>query len=169
MSSPLDDLMSMFEQFGGQKHEGIGHPDPLADLEKALLMDELRNYQSTPQTGTLHGMPGSTMSPSSMGPQMPQLPSTTATSPKASPGGGYSGGSTADPTPMHDIAKMMAMFSDRRLKTNIKPLGTHKGNQWYSYDYVWGEPGIGVMADEVPEAAFMHPSGFMMVDYSKVI
>ena len=63
---------------------------------------------------------------------------------------------------------MMAM-SDRRLKRNIKPLGIHNGNPWYTYDYVWGESAIGVMADEVdPAAVSTHPSGYLMVDYSKI-
>lgn len=63
-------------------------------------------------------------------------------------------------------------FSDRRLKTNIKHIGhTLGGVNVYSYDYVWGEPSIGVMADEVkhiPGAVVKHTSGFDMVDYSKV-
>ena len=29
--------------------------------------------------------------------------------------------------------------SDRRLKKNIKRIGTVKGHNWYSYDYIWGE------------------------------
>lgn len=62
---------------------------------------------------------------------------------------------------------MMAM-SDRRLKRNVKKLGVVRGNQWYEFDYVWGQHGFGVMADEVPHAAVQHPSGFWMVDYSKV-
>lgn len=63
-------------------------------------------------------------------------------------------------------------FSDRRLKTNIKHIGkTRGGLNVYSYDYVWGETSIGVMADEVehiPGAVHTHSSGFKMVDYSKV-
>lgn len=63
-----------------------------------------------------------------------------------------------------------ALFSDRRLKKNVKRIGTTlKGVPMYSYEYLWGERGIGVMADEAPaEAVSMHPSGFAMVDYSKV-
>jgi len=61
------------------------------------------------------------------------------------------------------------MFSDRRLKTNIRRLGTWRGYPFYAFDYVWGEPGLGVMADEVnPEAVSTHESGFAMVDYGKV-
>lgn len=69
-------------------------------------------------------------------------------------------------------AGMMFMMSDRRLKRNIVPIGkTAGGINVYSYDYVWGEPSIGVMADEVehiPGAVAVHPSGYKMVDYSKV-
>ena len=61
-------------------------------------------------------------------------------------------------------AGSMAMgFSDRRLKKNIKPLG----NGWYEFEYLWSDEKIvGVMADEHPEAAVMHPSGYLMVDYN---
>lgn len=64
-----------------------------------------------------------------------------------------------------------ALMSDRRLKTNVRRIGTHPiGIPLYSYDYVWGEPGVGVMADEAaavrPEAVLRHhPSGFAMVNY----
>jgi hypothetical protein len=65
-------------------------------------------------------------------------------------------------------AGMMAM-SDRRLKRNIRRIGERNGTPWYEFDYVWGEKGIGVMADEAPAAAVhIHPSGYLMVDYSKV-
>ena len=62
---------------------------------------------------------------------------------------------------------MMGMFSDRRLKSNIKKIGQRNGVNWYSYE-IFGKPQIGVMADEVPWAAFEHPSGYLMVDYSRV-
>lgn len=52
-----------------------------------------------------------------------------------------------------------ALLSDRKLKTNIRMIGRHEiGVPVYTFDYVWGEPGIGVMADEVekvmPHAVF---------------
>jgi hypothetical protein len=63
------------------------------------------------------------------------------------------------------------LSSDRRLKKNIKRIGTHVlGIGLYTWDYLWGQPFSGVMADEVeqvmPEAVVMHPSGFKMVNYS---
>lgn len=70
------------------------------------------------------------------------------------------------------MAQIAAAFlmSDRRLKRNVRRIGTHDlGIGIYSYDYVWGEPGVGVMADELeevlPEAVSVHPSGFKMVNY----
>lgn len=64
-----------------------------------------------------------------------------------------------------------AFFSDRRLKKNISLIGkTAGGTNVYSYNYIWGGPmQVGVMAQEVPHAAKMHSSGFLMVDYGKVI
>lgn len=62
-------------------------------------------------------------------------------------------------------------FSDRKLKKNIVRIGTHVlGIGLYTWNYLWGEPSTGVMADEVetimPEAVGVHPSGFKWVNYS---
>ena len=67
-------------------------------------------------------------------------------------------------------ALLGALFSDRRLKTNIKYKGkTPGGNKWYSFDYVWGESSEGVMSDEVdPSVVIKHESGYDMVDYSRI-
>lgn len=61
------------------------------------------------------------------------------------------------------------VFSDRRLKSNIERIGTHKlGIGLYEYD-IFGERQQGVMADEaekvMPKAVLMHPSGYKMVNY----
>ena len=67
-----------------------------------------------------------------------------------------------------------ALFSDRRLKTNIRRVGqTDGGIPLYSYRYISGGPvQIGVMADEVeaiiPDAVHMDASGFRKVDYGRV-
>jgi len=63
----------------------------------------------------------------------------------------------------------VAKYSDRRLKSNIERIGTHKlGIGLYEYD-IFGERQQGVMADEVekvmPEAVLMNPSGYKMVNY----
>lgn len=63
-------------------------------------------------------------------------------------------------------------LSDRRLKSNIKRIGTHDlGIGIYEYD-IFGEHERGVMADEVegvlPQAVAMHPSGFKMVNYDMI-
>lgn len=67
-----------------------------------------------------------------------------------------------------------SFFSDRRLKTNVVRIGTHKtGIGIYEYNIA----GIkarqrGVMADEVfvvmPDAVSMHKSGWLMVNYDKL-
>ncbi|MFC1626298.1 PilX N-terminal domain-containing pilus assembly protein [Pseudomonadota bacterium] len=64
-------------------------------------------------------------------------------------------------------------FSDRRLKMDIKRIGTHPlGIGWYSFEYLWGERAVGVMADEVkkimPEAVNRHSSGYDMVNYALI-
>lgn len=66
------------------------------------------------------------------------------------------------------------MSSDRRLKQNIKRVGTHDtlGVGIYSFQYLDGRPAVGVMADEVeavkPEAVMTDDEGFKMVDYSQI-
>lgn len=61
-------------------------------------------------------------------------------------------------------------FSDRRLKKNIEKIGMVNGINIYSFDYVWGKPSIGVMADEVMHtgAVHEHESGYLMVDYGRL-
>ena len=63
----------------------------------------------------------------------------------------------------------MFAFSDRRLKSNVKRIGATPGGQpVYSYR-IFGRDEIGVMADESPpEAVLRHPSGYLMVDYSRI-
>ncbi|MEF0939633.1 tail fiber domain-containing protein [Rhizobium sp. BR 362] len=63
-------------------------------------------------------------------------------------------------------------MSDRRLKTNIRQIGTMtNGLKLYAFDYIWGEPSAGFMADEVaemvPDAVRVGPGGFLMVDYAR--
>jgi hypothetical protein len=65
------------------------------------------------------------------------------------------------------------MFSDRRLKKNIKQIGTRAdGLNVYEFDYVWGGGRqIGLMAQEVQTiypGAVSESVGYLMVDYSKV-
>lgn len=63
------------------------------------------------------------------------------------------------------------MFSDRRLKTKIRKIGKINGHNLYAYEYVWGTPSVGVMADEVshvPGAVIRHSSGYDMVDYGVI-
>ena len=64
----------------------------------------------------------------------------------------------------------IGLFSDRRLKTDIRRVGqTDEGTPIYTYRYVWGGPvQMGVMAQDVPDAAVMTPSGFLAVDYGEV-
>lgn len=71
---------------------------------------------------------------------------------------------------MQDLAQMgMALFSDRRLKSNIRPLCTlPSGQVLYAYD-IFGQPSVGVMADETaPDAVVTTASGYQAVDYSKI-
>ena len=71
------------------------------------------------------------------------------------------------------MASALSAFSDRRLKTNIKQIGTaDNGLNVYSYNYVWGGPTqLGYMADEVekliPEAVG-ESHGYKTVNYGMI-
>jgi hypothetical protein len=65
-------------------------------------------------------------------------------------------------------------FSDARLKRDVTRIGlAANGLPLYAFRYLWSdELEVGHMAHEVrerfPEAVSVHPSGFLMVDYTKV-
>jgi hypothetical protein len=94
------------------------------------------------------------------------LPSTSSGGGSPDPGtggGGGTGGSAG-----------RGMFSDRKLKKNIKLIGKSKqGINIYIFEYInkiFGD-GIfqGAMADEVnPNAVIEHPNGYKMIDYSMI-
>ena len=67
----------------------------------------------------------------------------------------------------------LLMMSDRRLKRNIRKIGNLFGLNLYEYEYFWGEPMTGFMADEVvdvyPDALFKHPIGYDMIDINRIM
>lgn len=70
------------------------------------------------------------------------------------------------------MALMAFMMSDQRLKSQIRKIGEHaKGFGIYVYK-IFGRWQCGVLAQEVqkilPEAVARHPSGYLMVNYSKL-
>lgn len=69
-------------------------------------------------------------------------------------------------------AAAAAIMSDRRLKRDVRKVATrHDGLNVYAYNYIWGEPAVGVMADEAEKIyphAVMSRDGFKMVDYGRL-
>ena len=67
---------------------------------------------------------------------------------------------------------LAALISDRRMKRDIVKIGTHAyGVPLYKFNYVWGEPGIGVMADELEKVrpdAVHDFHGIRVVDYGAI-
>ena len=69
------------------------------------------------------------------------------------------------------ITSVGGLFSDRRLKKDIRKFGEiTKGIGLYAYKYIWDDKlRIGVMADEVPEEFVGRKFGFETVDYGRLI
>ena len=87
--------------------------------------------------------------------------------------GGYFGGLDGATLGAKIGAGAGGLFSDRRLKTNIKRVGTaNNGLGIYSYQYVWGSPvQLGFMADEVEQIAphaVGEVGGFKTVNYGVI-
>lgn len=65
-----------------------------------------------------------------------------------------------------------AIFSDRRLKTDVSFVGMEGPYRIYKYKYLWGDEGVGPMADEVreinPDAVCEGPNGFLMIEPGKL-
>jgi len=61
-----------------------------------------------------------------------------------------------------------AIMCDRRLKRDIKRIGSIFGYPLYSFNYIWGEPAIGPMADEVNQEAVVNWHGFDVVNLDKL-
>jgi hypothetical protein len=65
-----------------------------------------------------------------------------------------------------------ALFSDVRLKTDIRPLGKDaEGRNRYAWRYLWGQPGEGYLAHEVARTdpqAVGEFAGFLTVDHTKM-
>ena len=64
------------------------------------------------------------------------------------------------------VAGAAGMFSDRRLKRNIR----HLVDGWYEYEYLWDSTKrVGMMAQELmatrPELVYITPSGYLAVNY----
>ncbi len=93
-------------------------------------------------------------------------PATSVESSKSSSSPGIGGA-------LQGIGAAMSLFSDKRLKENIKPVGNHNGVKIYEFSYKGDKKRYkGVMAQDVvgkyPDAVSIHSSGYMMVDYSKI-
>ncbi|MGO7870159.1 tail fiber domain-containing protein [Rhizobium leguminosarum] len=90
-------------------------------------------------------------------------------------GGGMGGGSgSSGSSGSSSSSSSSGGWSDRRLKTDIRRLGTSaEGIPVYAFRYIWGGPlFVGTMAQDLlairPEAVIETASGYYMVDYDKL-
>ena len=71
----------------------------------------------------------------------------------------------------------LGLFSDRRLKKDIRHIGEKKGLPWYTFHYIWDcdedDMHEGFMSDDVrkviPEAVMVDESGFDRVNYHMLL
>ena len=177
-----EEIARMWQAQEGQNEQMFGNEMVMANYQNQLrqqsmaeemqrrgfTLNEINAVMSGQQVG-MPSMPGFTNATKSETPQYLEagnmgyqaaLQQSSADAASSPLGGLFSMASTVAP---------LMMPSDRRLKKNVRWIGmTPGGNRLYSWIYVWGDAGVGVMADEVPEAAVMTPSGYYAVDYSKV-
>ncbi|MGO8115210.1 tail fiber domain-containing protein [Rhizobium leguminosarum] len=89
-------------------------------------------------------------------------------------GGGMGGGGGSSSSSSSSSSSGGSWGSDRRLKTDIRRLGTSaEGIPVYAFRYIWGGPlFVGTMAQDLlsirPEAVIETASGYYMVDYDKL-
>lgn len=84
----------------------------------------------------------------------------------------YTGGLSGATAMPGGVGKEAWMYSDINLKTNIRKIGEYKnGLNKYSYTYIWGQEGQGVIAQEamavVPKAV-RYNNGFLEVNYDLI-
>lgn len=101
------------------------------------------------------------------------LPTVEGSQTSTSKGGGGIGGLLGSGGVGGAISGIGSLFSDIRLKENIKQIGMESGHKIYEFNYV-GESArnIGVMAQDVikthPNAVIMDDSGFYKVNYDAI-
>ena len=84
----------------------------------------------------------------------------------------YTGGMSDATSMAGGVGKESWMYSDATLKTNIRKIGEYKnGLNKYSFNYIWGQSGEGVLAQEamqvVPKAV-RYNNGFLEVNYDLI-
>ena len=84
----------------------------------------------------------------------------------------YTGGMSDATSMPGGVGKEAWMYSDASLKTNIRKIGEYKnGLNKYSFNYIWGQSGEGVLAQEamqvVPKAV-RYNNGFLEVNYDLI-
>lgn len=86
----------------------------------------------------------------------------------ASANNAQAGGLFGGLTNLAGLGIQAGLFSDRRLKRDVRKIGSYKGHNLYEYEK-FGRREIGVMAQEVmatrPDAVMLHESGYYMVNY----
>ena len=150
----------------GQQREGYAGQYLQEDLQR-YQFEQMSPYQRLHQyAGTIVPIAG-------------QFPMTTMTQPQpqynamtGALGGAMSGASMFPGNPMMGAmgGAALGFFSDRRLKESYRVIGkSPSGINIYQFKYKgYDEVYEGVMADEVPYAAYEDASGYNMVDYDKL-
>jgi len=164
MSSSLADLIN-------QQGQGISDLTGQAGSNLAGIVAGSGEQQAAGQMTLAEMLAKQRQDAAAVNAGLPGLPGTTQTK-------GWLGGIGDAAAGIGTGAKAVGIgFSDIRLKTNIQAVGaTPGGSTVYAWDWntdgrrlTGATSGVGVIAQEVPEAALMGPEGYLMVDYGKVV
>lgn len=182
VTDQVNSQFSMAGRYGSDAHVGR-LTDSLADAEGGILMDQYnreRGFQD--QAGTIPAqIQNQTLAQLLQGSGLgAELPYTGTNALSGGLSALFSGGTQKQSNGIGgvlqgvgSIGSAAAMFSDRRLKTDIRKIGEYAdGLGRYVWTYIWGERAEGVMADEVAElrpwALGPQVAGYATVDYGRL-
>lgn len=169
LDSIISGLSGQYNNAANQMQTGIGNLLGFGGLQRGVDFAQRQatpnalSFQSSLMSPLLSGSQGSSYNAGSSGSMIGGL---------GQLAGGV-GGALSGLQSVGGLSGLAALFSDSRLKDNIKKVGVNNGFNIYEFNYKGSpEKYKGVMAQEVagilPDAVIEHENGYLMVDYNKL-